>query len=354
MRLSTITFWLYSQACILGLALFAFNTTDHPASEHSAVQEKVAHKTTKPFEIGVLIFAHSTMTTKLIDEFKRWFNAHSPRPCNVHVHSANENYMTLDIMAQKLLLSKYDLIWAAGFQPVQTIAHKLTKEAPAAPILVSSISKDMLDELREQNPLFSRCVTGWYGSYDWNLRVTLLSTLLPHAKNALFFYHTSRQPLYLRDMQAELMRHDIRCTEIAITDAGDALNYVRTHAHEIDIIIVMRESGLVPVIDHLISLANKQRIPLFASDIDSVYKGAACGVCSDENTFGRYSAWFAKKLLVDGYKPYKLPFIEIKDWSVRAVVNGPALALQNAHVPKNILFLMKQSFAYHCATISEE
>lgn len=355
MRSKILTFWLYGQACILGIALALMYSA--PQSETAGAPHGRglgARQRRKPFEIGMLIFTHSSLTDTLMQEFERWFNVHSTRPCHIQVHSANGNYMTLDIMAQKLLLSKYDLIWAAGFQPVQTIAHKLTKEAPAAPILATSISKDAVEELSAQNPFFSRYVTGWYGTYNWELRIELLTTLLPTTKNALFFYHTSRQPHYLRAMNEELTRRGIRCTQVGVTDVSDALNYVRAHPSEIDIIIVMREAGLVAIIDNLILLANKYRIPLYVSDSASVYKGAACGVCSDEQTFARYSAWFAKKLLVDGYKTQRLPFVEIKDWSVRAMVNNAAYVTQNARIPENILFLMQHSFIYHPETICEE
>lgn len=245
-------------------------------------------------------------------------------------------------MSTQVLAERYDLIWSIGILACQTIAPLITKYQPKTPILMSSIEWTALQDLAKENPTLPFYATGWGGSCDWNLRIDLMKLLMPHVKKALLVHQNPT----LSDAQVELIEtlkgKGITVSLVHAVDIGTTINYLRSALDSVDAIIITRESNLLNAMDKLVTLANNYQVPLYVSDLGSVTKGAACGIGSDETTFGRYSAWFAKKVLFEGRHPKELPFQEIKDWSVHAGLNITTMNLQNTHTPRAIVSLMRQ------------
>ncbi len=295
------------------------------------------------FTIGVLVYGCSPLVEALITEFEQTFKKATGTTCSIHLHTAEENYTLLSAMAHKLLNAAYNLIWVIGLQPAQAVAGLIPKHTPTTPIMLSSLPWDGLTELLQENPSLKTYTTGWGGSYNWTRRIEILKKLVPNIRKALFLYNTSRDPSCLDGIKAELDQHGITHTEVGIENINTTFNYLRNALEDIDVIIVLRDSGMVPAMDKLVALGNNYHVPIFVSDTISIERGAACGACSHEGSASHYSVWFAREMLIHKKKPSGISFIHIKDWDIDPILNKKTSTstLQNTKTPKNIQFLMK-------------
>ncbi|MDQ5890628.1 MAG: putative tryptophan/tyrosine transport system substrate-binding protein [Candidatus Dependentiae bacterium] len=301
-------------------------------------------KDPKEFTISLLVSSYSPIVEALVEEFQKSFSAATARPYTIRLYNAESNYMLLDAMVKKLLTSSDDLIWVVGIQALQVVANNILKHPPTSPIMVSSVPWSLLQELAEETPILNKYATGWAATCDWALRIGLMHAMLPHAKKAIVVHEAGRRLTQREEMLEQLKAHGIAVTEVVIVDVATAINYVRNNLDGIDVIIVTRECGFISMIDKFINLASNYHVPLCAYDMSSIVKGAACGLCSNETVFGRYSAWFAKKLLLEGVRPSELSFVDIRDWGIHAMINENALASQCPNFPENIKFLMGHSY----------
>ncbi|MDQ5940800.1 MAG: putative tryptophan/tyrosine transport system substrate-binding protein [Candidatus Dependentiae bacterium] len=293
--------------------------------------------------IGVLVYGCSPLVEALITEFEKTFKKATGKTCRIHLHTAEENYTILNAMAHKLLNARYDLIWAIGAQPAQAIAGLIPKHRPTTPIMLSSLPWSTLNELIQENPSLKKYATGWGGSYNWKHRIEILKKFVLNIKQVLFLYNISRDSSCLDEVKSELDQRGIGYKEIGIENTNTTFNYLRNTLDDIDVIIVLRDSGIVPAMTQLVSLGNNYHVPIFVSDALSIERGAACGACSHEESFSHYCVWFAKEMLIRKKKPYNLSFMHIKDWDIEPILNKEtsSTALQNTGTPKNIEFLMK-------------
>jgi putative ABC transport system substrate-binding protein len=104
-------------------------------------------------------------------------------------------------------------------------------------------------------------------------------------------------------------------------------------------ILFFKDNTVVSGLDVLVKLCNKQGIPLLASDLDSVDRGAALGFGVFEYDFGAEGAKKALLILKEGRAPSTVPTTPCDDFKLR--VNASAFAKQGLQIEPEILFFIQ-------------
>ena len=98
----------------------------------------------------------------------------------------------------------------------------------------------------------------------------------------------------------------------------------------IDAILILKDNTVVPAIDLLIKFCNKHRIPIMATELDSVDKGTSFGFGVHEFDYGANGAKLARQILVEGKKPGQIPCHLMNEHVLK--VNIPALSKQGVSI----------------------
>ena len=86
---------------------------------------------------------------------------------------------------------------------------------------------------------------------------------------------------------------------------------------KVDGMMVLKDNTVVSGLDVLVKLANRHKIPLLASDLDSPDKGAALGYGVYEIDFGIEGAKKALLILEEGKTPSEIPVTPISHFALR-------------------------------------
>lgn len=220
--------------------------------------------------------------------------------------NANGNRTLLRAQAEEVVLGDYDLIFTIGAGVSQTIAELLNKKRKMTPHLFAAVDgKDYAQSLTEIN----RSSVGVYVLVDYKKQMEILHILKPGIKNMLLVYD-STQGIGLEKHKDEIVennkRYGIHVQTIEIYQTNEIQQKVSALVPTVDVVLVLIDNTVVAGIDALITLCNRYGVTLYASDLASGKKGAACAYGVTEYESGEAAAHKAGEILMHAVNPGSL------------------------------------------------
>ena len=104
-----------------------------------------------------------------------------------------------------------------------------------------------------------------------------------------------------------LSAHGITIEVKAITNSSEVLQAAESLVGNVDAIFIPKDNTVVSALDAVVGVANKEKLPLFAGDIDSVQAGAFATFGYKYYDIGYTTGKLAADILLNGKKPGDIP-----------------------------------------------
>jgi len=225
------------------------------------------------------------------------------------VYNANGNKRLMHAQVEEIIQKKYDLIFSMCAQASQMAKEITTKKQQSIPIVFAAVSDPVSINLIDSLDCSKNHVVGAVEVTDYATQLAVLRTLIPNPKKVLLVYDPTQGIGLEKDKKkiAELFSlQNIELMSAEVYCASEVYAKVGSLCQDADAILILKDNTVVSAIDSLVKFCNQRKIPLMATDLDSVAKGAACafGVC--EYDYGVVGAQLAHKILEDGCSPSDL------------------------------------------------
>jgi len=259
----------------------------------------------------------------------------------IDVFNANGNRMLLSSLVEEVVRGGYDLVFTIASQPTLLAKQAMLKYQKQTPIVFGAVSDPVaLGVVLSLNHPGGQ-VTGVFEEQGAAQQVPLIKVLHPTTRKVLLVYNPS-QGSGLEVTKNEVASHlnalGMQLIPLPVYATNEVYAKLQASIDQADMVMVLKDNTVVSALDGVIKLCNAKHIPLMASDLDSVVKGAVMGFGVHEYQYGVRGACMAQRILKDGLKPAQLPCVGAGEH--RLCLNCNALATQRLSAPQGLVALL--------------
>jgi len=266
--------------------------------------------TDRQFSVAILTPVTHPSLEKIEAAFRSYLANASENQYDCTTFNANGNKSLLHAQAEEISNSSYDLIFTIATQPTLIMKEISTKKKLTTPIVFAAADQPIENRLVQsyQNP--GGTMTGVYEHNNFDLQVALLLLIKPAIKKVLIVYNPSQAAgleQYKSRYEAIFLARNISVDTLEIFQTNEVYQKVSTQLGSgYDLVLVMKDNTVVPAIDSIIKLCSMHHVTLYASDLDSGYKGAALSFGVKEEAFGAQAAMLTTQIIEQGKNPATL------------------------------------------------
>jgi putative ABC transport system substrate-binding protein len=275
----------------------------------SFAQEKGNKKT---FKIGVTQFVSSESLENDQMGFEKAL-AEGGFKEKVHVlydrQNARGDLAQAEAIARKYLIEKFDLIHTIATPTSQAVV-RIIKDIP---IVFSSVADPVQDGLVPKTSLpgtRSRTnVTGvshrWPASHQYELS----TQFIPKAKKwgTIYNLRDPNSPLLIKEIRGVAKKLGTELIEVVISNSSETPEAAQFLAGKVQAIHLVYDETVLSSLDAIVKVCYERKIPLFASDLESVRKGAIAAYGLNFFSLG-YSAGKMGVRILKGEEPGNIPW----------------------------------------------
>jgi putative ABC transport system substrate-binding protein len=239
-------------------------------------------------------------------------------------------------IAQKFLSDKLDLIHTITTPTSQAVV-KIIKDTP---VVFSSVTDPVDAGLVPHKSLpgtrSGTNVTGISHRWPVRLQVEMYSKFVPKAKKWGTIYNAGDADslVLIKGMREAAKRLGIELIEAVISNNTETMEAAQFIAGKVQAIHILYDQTVVAGFDAIVKVCNEKKIPLFASDVESVSRGALAAYGVDFFLIG-YSAGKKAARILKGVEPGNLPWGRVEKFSL--VVSEKAAKAQGVIIPPDLL-----------------
>ncbi|MTH95686.1 ABC transporter substrate-binding protein [Roseibium sp. RKSG952] len=222
----------------------------------------------------------------------------------LHVQSAQGSMPTQLQIAKEFAGMEPDLLVAISTPSAQA----LQSAAGDIPVLFSAVTDPVSAKLVESVEAPGGSITGTSDKQPFGPTLQLIRTLIPEAKTLGVIYNAgeANSVAQVDALKAELGDYgfDLELSTASQTAmVGDAALSLTNRA---DVILIPTDSTIVAAVESVVNIGTKAKVPVFASDTDSVERGALAALGFDYYKLGRLTGEMAVRVL-GGESPASIP-----------------------------------------------
>ena len=299
-------------------------------------QEK---KTSKLFKIGVVQFFPGQTFDKDQNGFEKALADAGFRE-KLHVlydrQNAQGKLANVQAITQKFLVEKFDLIHSMT-TPVSQEVVKLVRNTP---VVFSAVTDPVGAGLVPQNSRpwekSGTNVTGVSHRCPVDLQFEMYTRFVPKARKWGTIYNAGDQNtlIFIRDMRGAAKKLGIELIEAVISFPDETLQATQFIAGKVQALHILDDPTAVSAWDAIVKVCNEKKIPLFASDVESVPKGAIAAYGVNFFSIG-YSAGKKAARILKGVEPGSIPWGRVENLFL--VVSEKAAKEQGVIIPPALL-----------------
>lgn len=237
--------------------------------------------------------------------------------------NANGNKILLRSLAEEIIQNKFDLIFTVGIECSLTIKNLSLKKQCSTPIVFTGVDNP------QKIGLVGERITGVSTQPCYSQQIEILTDLIPSVRKILLIYDPT-QGCGLESDKEQLAlifnKKGIKLTAIEIESISEISQKATIYMPQIDVVMVLKDNTIVSGLDSLIELCRRYHKPLFASDLNSVIKGATFAYGIREYDSGSEAALKAQLILEYFKKPAEIAVSSIKRF--KTLINKKAVETQ--------------------------
>ena len=246
--------------------------------------------------------------------------------------SAQGNTGTAAQIARKFVGDRPDAIVAIATPSAQSVVAA-TKDVP---VVYSAVTDPVAAQLVPSMEASGTNVTGVSDLLALDKQIELIKKVVPGAKRVGMVYNPgeANSVVVVKQLQELLPKAGMTLVEAAAPRTVDVASAARSLIGKVDVIYTNTDNNVVSAYESLVKVGNDAKIPLVASDTDSVKRGAIAALGIDYHDLGVQTGKIVVRIL-KGEKPGAIP--SETSSNLRLFVNPGAAAKQGVSLSDALL-----------------
>ena len=238
--------------------------------------------------------------------------------------SAQGSNSTAAQIARKFIGDRPDAIVAIGTPSAQAVVAATKDLAVVYSAVTDPVAAQLVPSMGAAS---GTNVTGISDLLALDKQVELIKKILPDAKRVGMVYSPgeANSVVVVKQLQEMLPKYGMTLVEAAAPRTVDVGSAARSLIGKVDVIYTNTDNNVVSAYESLVKVGNDAKIPLIASDTDSVRRGAIAALGVDYRDLGVQTGKIVVRVL-KGEKPGDIPSETIS--KVELYVNPGAAAKQ--------------------------
>lgn len=251
--------------------------------------------------------------------------------------SAQGNTGTAAQIARKYIGEKPDVIVAIATPSAQAVVAA-TKSIP---VVYAGVTDPVAAQLVKSWQPSGTNVTGVSDALALQEQIDLIKKVAPAAKRVGMVYNPgeANSVVVVKEMQRLLPGSGMTLVEATAPRTVDITAAARSLVGKVDVLYTSTDNNVVSAYESLVKVANDAKIPLIASDTESVARGAVAALGMNYRTLGRQAGEQVVRIL-KGEKPGSMPSEHGKQ--LELFLNAKAAAAQGVKLPQALLQSAKE------------
>lgn len=218
----------------------------------------------------------------------------------IQYKSAQGSSATAAQIAKQFAASKPDVIVAITTPSAQAVAAATR----TTPIVFSGITDPITAKLIKDWQPTGNNITGVSDLLPLDPQIDLMLKITPELKTVGYVYSPgeTNSTAVLRHLQEALRARNINIIAVPAQRTSDVAPAARSLKGKVDLIYTTTDNNVVSAYEALVKVATESKIPLIASDPDSVERGATAALGISYYEFGRQTGKVVFRIL-NGEKP---------------------------------------------------
>jgi putative ABC transport system substrate-binding protein len=226
---------------------------------------------------------------------------------DVDVQIAQGDQTNNTTIAQKFAGDKKDLVLAISTPSAQAAAQAIKD----TPILFTAITDPVGAKLVTDPKKPGGNITGVSDTHPDEVPklMDFIASDFPKVKTVGIVANEGEQNSLVNVKKAEeaLAKHNIKVVKAAVTNSSEVKQAAESLVGKADAFYVTKDNTVVASFEAMVEVANKNKIPLFVGDVDSVKRGGFATYGYEYYDIGYTTGKMAVEILKNGKKPGDIP-----------------------------------------------
>lgn len=213
------------------------------------------------------------------------------------ISNASGDFKIASQIAQKIASQKPTVVVAITTPSAQTLAKTLQKSK--TPLVFAAVTDPVQAHLVPTPHKSGRFITGTIDFPPVKKQVELIKILNENVKVVGILYSLSESNAVAQVAAFERAAHQggLRVVRLGVSKSSDIPQASQRLLKQVDCVMVLNDNTIVSSIESLLLVARKHSKPVFASDPDSVKRGALAALAHDQYQLGFQTGTMVAELL---------------------------------------------------------
>ncbi|WP_230656780.1 ABC transporter substrate-binding protein [Psychrobacter sp. I-STPA10] len=250
----------------------------------------------------------------------------------VNFQSAQGSTATAGQIAKQFVGDDPNVIVAIATPSAQSVAAATT----TIPIVFSAVTDPVEAKLVSKLDGSGTNVTGASDALPYAPQIELMKQIIPNLKNVGYVYSPGEvnSTIVLKNLEDKLTPMGITVHAAPAQRSNDIAMAARSIVGDVDVIYTSTDNNVVSAYESLYQVAKESKVPLIASDTDSVARGAVAALGVNYHDLGIETGKIVARIL-NGEKAGDIPVYTAKDLDLFvSPTNAAAVGLE---LPKEVL-----------------
>jgi len=215
-------------------------------------------------------------------------------------------------------------------------AQALQSTAGDIPVVFAAVTDPVGAGLVESWEAPGGTVTGTSDMQPFGPTLELIASLVPGAETVGVIYNAgeANSVAQVEALKAEAQAHGLTIVEATAAQSAMVGDAARDLGGRVDAILIPTDSTVVSAVESVVIVGDRADVPVFASDTDSVERGALAALGFDYFALGRLAGDMAVRIL-DGESPADIPVGALDTQEL--YLNLSAAAAMGVEVPEDLV-----------------
>ncbi len=230
-----------------------------------------------------------------------------------HVHIAQGNISTANLIARQILGENPDLVVPIATPTAQACAQMIRK----TPIVFAAVSDPVGAGLVPSLEKPGGNVTGTTDMSPVDRQVELIREFVPGLKRLGVVYNAgeTNSVSIVKVLKSVTDEMGIVLEEATIANSAGVSQAARSLVGRADAVYIPTDNTVVSAFEAIAKVGYENRLPVFAADVDSVTRGAIAALAVDYYQMGRQTGEMAARVL-EGADPAGMPVETLKEFLI--------------------------------------
>lgn len=255
----------------------------------------------------------------------------------VNFQSAQGNTATAGQIAKQFVADNPDVIVAIATPSAQSVAAATS----TIPIVFSAVTDPVEAKLVPKLDGSGTNVSGASDALPYEPQIELMKEVIPNLKNVGYVYSPGEvnSTIVLKNLKEKLTPMGINVLEVPAQRSNDIPMAARSLQGKVDMIYTSTDNNVVSAYEALAQAAKEGKIPLMASDTDSVKRGAVAALGVNYYDLGRETGKIVGQIL-NGKPAGEIPVYTAK--SLDLYVSPKNAQEQGIELPESVVAKAKE------------